>query len=61
MTFYFEKYKKTQKSMVPEKERTGHIKLDDQIALTVLLFLSEHSGSECSQHDSREHLNSETA
>ena len=47
--------------MVPEKERTGQIKLDDQIALTVLLFLSEHSGSECSQHDSRELLNSETA
>ena len=47
--------------MVPEKERTGHIKLDDQIALTVLLFLSEHSESEGSQHDSREHLSSETA
>lgn len=44
MAFCFEKYKKTQKSMGPEKERTGHIKLDDQIALTVLLFSSEHQG-----------------
>lgn len=61
MAFCSEKYKKTQKSMRPEKERTGHIKLDDQIALTVLLFSSEHSESECSHHGSREHLNSETA